>query len=140
MQRNCSMAPGQLARVYAGLCMVSLLLALMFALQGAWWVLVFSALELSAVGTAFLYYARHASDRETLMLLDDCLVVELVESERCRRFRFDIGSLQVDLPVARRGLIGLRAHALRLEVGRFVLLQRRRQVVHELRQAMERGR
>lgn len=52
LRRNCAMTPGQLMRAFLALCGVSLAIALGFAAQGAPVVLVFSLIELTAVGAA----------------------------------------------------------------------------------------
>jgi uncharacterized membrane protein len=140
LKRNCSISPRQLALFYASLCLVSLLLASIFTVQGAWFVLVFSVIEMSAVGAAFLYYARHANDREHIMLVDGCLVVELIESEISRQYRFDTRWLQVEPPGLGRGLIGLKTGGMQLEVGRFLTQFKRREFALELTHAIGSGR
>ena len=59
LRRNCSVTPRQLGGIYAGLCLVSLGIAIGFWWLGAKLVLGFAGLELLAVGAAFLAYARH---------------------------------------------------------------------------------
>jgi len=126
------MSPGQLARAYLALCAASLLVASYFAVQGAWLVLVFSALELTAVAVAFVYFGRHATDREHVALSDSGLLVELVQAERVRQFRMDPQRTRVALPALRHGLIGLESNGSRIEVGRFVSERKRREFAREL--------
>lgn len=136
LKRNCSISPRQMALFYASLCGVSLLLACFFTWHGAWYVLVFSMIEISAVGAAFLYYARHAADRERIILSGRCLVVEVIESEKSRQYRFDTISLRVDSPGPKNGLVALVSGARRIEVGRFLTQFKRRQFASELHQAL----
>ena len=136
LKRNCSISPRQMALFYASLCAVSLVLAGFFTLQGAWYVLVFSAIEIGAVGAAFLYYARHAADREHIVLNGRCLVVKVIESERSREYRFDVGGVRVDVPGAKNNLVSLVSGATRLEVGRFLTQFKRHQFALELRSAL----
>ena len=68
LKRNCSVTPAQLGWLYASLCAVSLGIALVFWFHGAVLILPFAWLELAAVGAAFLVYARHARDGETISL------------------------------------------------------------------------
>ena len=77
LKRNCSVTPAQLGWLYASLCVVSLGIGTAFWFQGAVMVLPFAWLELAAVGAAFLVYARHAGDGETISLRGSQLVVEL---------------------------------------------------------------
>ncbi|MDP9108862.1 MAG: DUF2244 domain-containing protein [Pseudomonadota bacterium] len=136
LRRNCSITPRQLAGFYASLCGVSLLLAGIFTWQGAWLVLVFAVLELCVVGFALLHYARHATDREHLALIDQCLHVALIESERCREYHFDTRRLRIEVRPERHGLISLSADGTHLEVGRFLTQFKRRQFAQELRRAL----
>src|SRR4051812_33579334 len=82
LKRNCSLAPRQLAFALTLLCLISLLVAISFALRGVWHVLAFSVLEICAVACAFFYYARHATDHEHIALIDGCLLIERVEAGR----------------------------------------------------------
>lgn len=136
LRRNCSLSPRQLGFAFAVPSVVSLLVAGTFALHGFWLVLGFSALEIMAVGTAFLLYARHASDRERIALDETCLLVELVESERVTQFRLDPRMTRVEPPGAGRPLVGLAAGVIRIEVGRFVTEAHRRLLACELRNAL----
>jgi uncharacterized membrane protein len=110
LNRNCSIMPRQLGHVYTALCTASLSIAVFFTLRGAWYVLGFAILEMSAVGFAFLLYACHATDREHIALVDDCLLVELIQAEQVRRYRLDPRRTCVEPPVSR---------GTRIEVGRF---------------------
>lgn len=139
LKRNCSISPRQLAMAFAVLCMLSLTVAIFFTLHGAWYVLWFSVVELSAVGWAFFRVARHATDREHIALIDECLVVELIQMEQTRQFKLDKRRIRVELPVSRGALIGLEANGTRVEVGRFLTEWRRREFAQELRCALASG-
>ncbi|WP_229217410.1 DUF2244 domain-containing protein [Massilia forsythiae] len=89
LQRNCSLAPRQVARAYAGLCCVSLAVAAGFLLNGVWLVLAFSLPELALVALALVLYARHATDHERVLLADGCLLVESVHAGERRQARLD---------------------------------------------------
>ncbi|MFL9926534.1 DUF2244 domain-containing protein [Herbaspirillum lusitanum] len=136
LKRNCSIAPRQLAQVYALLCAVSLTVALVFTLRGAWYILIFSVIELSAVGLAFLAYARHATDREYVAFGDDCLLVEVTRAGKASRFKLDLRGVRVDFPENRWKLIGLAGTDARVEVGRFLTEWKRRELALELRQEL----
>lgn len=49
LRRNCSITPRQLVLVYAALCFVSLAIAMIFAVRGAWVILGFALVEMSAL-------------------------------------------------------------------------------------------
>lgn len=132
LKRNCSIAPRQLARAFAILCAVSLTVALVFTVHGAWTILIFSVIELSAVGIAFLVYARHATDREYVAVLDDYLFVELTQAGKATRIKLDLRRARIEFPVARQALVGLESSGMRVEVGRFMSEWKRRDFAREL--------
>ena len=136
LKRNCSITPRQLAAVYGGLCSVSLTVAVLFTLRGAWYILGFAVLELAAVGLAFFHYGRHATDRERIVLNEDTLLIELIQAEQASPHRLNPRTAQVELPDADRGLIVVEAAGVRVEIGRFLTGWRRREFARELAQAI----
>ena len=132
LKKNCSISPRQLAQAYMALCAASFLVASYFVMQGAWVVMAFAALEMTAVAVAFLYFGRHATDRECISLSDAGLIVELVEAERTLQYRMDPCLTRVAMPEPSRRLIGLEANGDRVEVGRFLPERRRREFAQEL--------
>ena len=132
LKRNCSIAPHQLGQVFAILCAVSLTVAFVFTLRGAWYILGFSVLELSAVGFAFLIYARHATDREYIALVEDCLLVEFVQAGKTSRYRLDPQHVRIGPAGSRRKLVGLESSGIRVDVGRYLTEWKRREFALEL--------
>ncbi|KAF4000024.1 DUF2244 domain-containing protein [Glaciimonas immobilis] len=137
LKRNCAIAPRQLAHFYAGLCATSFLVAAVWTLRGAWFVMVFAVLEMLAVGIALLVYARHATDRERVIMQDDCLLVELIQAQDIRQYRLALRSIRIVGQSSRRHLIGLESDGVRVDVGRFLTEWRRREFVRELRLALQ---
>lgn len=135
-KRNCSMAPRQLGIFYLSLTCVSLAISAYFVAHGAWFVMVFAMIEMSAVGTAFLVYARHATDRERIILDGSWLTVEFIECERSKEYRLDARSTKVRVPATRRELIWLDAPSAKIEIGRYLTDFRRREFARELLFAM----
>ena len=119
------------------MCGTSFLVAAVCVLRGAWFVLLFAALEMLAVGMAFLVYARHATDREHIAMQDDCLLVELIQAQKVRQYRLALRSIQIRGKSSRRELICLEADGVRVEVGRFLTEWKRREFVRELRQELQ---
>lgn len=140
LRRNCAIAPRQLGFFYAILCATSLAVAIGFTLRGAWVVLLFAVLEMSAVAIAFLIYARHATDREHIAMLDDYLLVELIQAQEIRQFKLDLRSVRIAVQETNKGLIGIEALGTRIEVGQFLTEWKRREFVLELRQELQRNR
>ncbi len=132
-KKNCSITPRQLAKAYIALCVASFLVAGYFVVHGAWLVMVFSILEMAAVAAAFVYFGRHATDRELIALGDDGLVVQLVQAEQVSQYRMNPLRTRVELPEIRHGLIGLAADGDRVEVGRYLTEKKRREFANELK-------
>lgn len=130
-KRNCSISPQQLFQVYGLLCAVSLAISVYFIIRGTWVVLAFSVVEQLAVAYAFLYYARHARDREHIALDSSHLLVELVQAEKVRQFRLNRRYLTIRRMVRTR-LIGLEASGTCVEVGRFLTEGERSRFMREL--------
>ena len=136
LKRNCSIAPRQLLLAYGVLCGLSIAIASFFTLYGAWYVMGFSVLEMGAVGTAFLFFARHASDREYIALGQDCLLIELVQADQAVSFRLDPRTARIQIPAAHHRLITIEERGTRVEIGRFLTYFKRQQFAQELRSAL----
>src|SRR5438445_6164863 len=76
LKRNCSVTPRQMMGFYASLCAVSLVIAAGFWVQGATLVVPFTSIEVIALGIALALFARHAGDREDILLKGGRLTVE----------------------------------------------------------------
>ena len=138
LRRNCSVAPAQLAWVFAGLSALSLAVAAFFWFQGAVLVLPFAALELLALGAAFLATARHATDGERISLHQGRLVVEVESAGRIHRSEFVAGRVRVQ-PVSGHALVEVAGDGRSVRLGRFVRADLRPVLARELRQALREG-
>ena len=136
LKRNCSVTPVQLGWFYASLCAVSMAIATFFWFQGAVLILPFAWLELAAVGLAFLAYARHAGDGETISLRGRRLVVELETAGRRQRAEFNRDWVRVEPSVGDRSLIELSGQGRRVNVGRYVRPELRPALAQEIRRAL----
>lgn len=136
LKRNCSVSPTQLAWLYASICVVSLGIASLFWMQGAKLVLPFAWLELTAVGIAFLAYARHATDGEKISLQGPRLVVELENAGRLERAEFHREWVRIEPKTGDRSLIEVSGQGCSVEVGRYVRPELRSALARELRMAL----
>ena len=134
--RNCSVTPAQLGWLYLSLCLVSLGVAAFCWIQGAVLVLPFTWVELAAVGVAFLAYARHAADREHILLQGRRLVVELESAGRLERAEFNRDWVRVEPAADERSLIEVSGQGRTVNVGRFVRPELRTALAREIRQAL----
>ena len=139
LRRNCSVSPVQLGWVFGWLSLVSLAVGGFFWSMGATLVLPFTAVELVAVATAFLVYARHATDRESICLSDGRLVVEQELAGKTRRCEFSSYAVQIEPGVSRGGLIEVRGGGEAVQVGRFLRADLRPALANEIRRALRRG-
>jgi uncharacterized membrane protein len=136
--RNCSIAPRQLALVYAVLCAVSTAIATVFFVQGATLVLAFAGVEMLAVGCALLVFARHAADRETLTLVGRSLQVEQCIGSRVARTDFAADWLTVEPAAGQGSLVEISGRGQCVRVGRFLRPELRAAFARELRLALRR--
>ena len=139
LSRNCSITPRQLGGVYLALCAVSLLIGVLFFVQGAAFILAFAGFELLAVGLALLVYARHAADRETLTLVGCSLQVEQCFGSRVARTDFAADWLTVEPAAGQGSLVELSGRGQRVRVGRFLRPELRGAFARELRLALRRA-
>jgi uncharacterized membrane protein len=115
---------------------VSLLIGGVFWVQGATLVLPIAWLELTAVGVAFLVYARHASDGETIRLSDGQLVIEQENGGKLRRCAFRREWVRVEPGAADNSLIALSGQGRTVHIGRFVRPELRPVLAREIRMAL----
>ncbi len=135
-RRNCSVTPGQLAASFALIALVSLTMGAFCWFQGAVLVLPFASLELLAVGTAFLVYARHALDGERIWLEGSVLVVESENAGAVVRREFQRAWVRIEQVAHGQAMIEICCHGQRVPVGRFVRKELRQRVAAELRLAL----
>jgi uncharacterized membrane protein len=136
LKRNCSMAPGHLFGIFLVLCVVSLGIAGFFWFQGAKLVMPFAWLELVAVGVSFLVYARHAADHELIALSKGSLTVRNTSGNITETACFVPEWVSVEPVTGDESLIQLSGQGQKIEVGRFVRPELRRQLAKELRLAV----
>jgi uncharacterized membrane protein len=136
LQKNCSLAPAQLAWIYLSLSCVSLLIGTFFWLQGATLVLGFAGLEILVVGFAFLMYARHATDGEWISIEGARVVVECETAGKRERAEFDRQWVRIEPRTDDRSLIEVSGRGKSVEVGRFVRPEQRLMLAQEIRRAL----
>lgn len=111
-------------------------IAVAVSLHGAWYVFAFAILEMSAVGLAFAYYARHVTDCEWIVLTEHLLLVELTSAGIARQVQLSRAATRVDLIATGHRLIRLQAGESQIHIGRFLNEYRRRALARELDQAL----
>ncbi len=134
LKRNCALSPAQLGYWFGTLGALSVLLAAVFAMQGAWLVVPFTALELAALAAAFVMYGRHAGDYERILVMPDRILVERFRGGRLAIEEVGTGWARVEY----RGGRPIRLVSGRTEVaiGSFLPEESRERLARELRASL----
>ncbi len=136
LRRNCSVTPQQLSLLYASLCLVSLLIGVWFWSLGAKLVIGFAGIELLAVGWAFLAYARHAADGETVTLRGGRLIVEQERAGRREKMEFGCAQVRIESSQQPWALIEVCGSGRRVQLGRYTRPEWRPLLAGEIRRAL----
>jgi uncharacterized membrane protein len=136
-KRNCAISPSQLAGTFALLCCFSLAVAVFFWAWGVRWIMPFTAIELTAVGAAFVVYGRHATNGERIELRSQQLVIQQEHGGRVAQTVFDRQRVRVEQIPVRGGLIEIREGDRRVRCGHHMRPDLRQHVVQEIRLALK---
>jgi uncharacterized membrane protein len=139
MERNGSFAPRRMFAVYLSLCALVLAIGFAFWARGALFVLPFAGIELAAVGAALFVYARHAADRERLLLRAGRFSVEATVGGRTEAVDFAPAWVRVEPRRGDGSLVELSGEGRRIAVGRFIRPAQRRALADDLRAALRRS-
>jgi uncharacterized membrane protein len=96
-RRNDSLGARQRWLVFAALASLNVVPAMAFAVAGAWPVLLYSVLEISALGGAFYWMGRRAGNWERLTVAGDRVVVERETCGKRERREFNRYWLRVEV-------------------------------------------
>lgn len=119
-RRNCALSPAQLGCWFGSLALLSLLIAAFFALQGAWLVIPFTAIEILALGGAFYFWSLRATDYERIVVDPGSLQVEASRGERLSRIEQRPGWVRIEYSGGRRERIRIVTAESAIEVGGLV--------------------
>lgn len=133
MKRNCSVSPRQFVFFYVSLALVSIAIAVLLLIHGAWLVLPFTGIDLLVVGGAFVIYARHAVDYERIRLYPNRLVIEQMSADALTQFEFNPRWVRVEPGATPRDPVRLVSRGQAVAVGLHLPQYRRAQFARELR-------
>jgi uncharacterized membrane protein len=140
MRRNLSATPRMVLACFGALVAVALTIALGFWWLGATLVLPFAALEVLALGLALVWQARHAGDREHIVLAGDVLAAEHHCGRHVERARFNTAWVRVEPVTDDASLVEISGgQGLRIRVGRYLRPGLRQRLAAELRFALRQG-
>ncbi|MFB9290246.1 DUF2244 domain-containing protein [Pseudoduganella plicata] len=136
LKRNCSLTPRQTITCWAVLVAMSLGTGLFCTWHGAPLVLLFTALEITVVTAAFVFYSRHATDFDRIVLDEGRLTVDKMRGGTAQQYQLEALWLRVTPPARRRDPVRLAARDVTVEVGSYLLEPQRRLLARELREAL----
>jgi len=137
LRRNCSVTPRQFLLGMGGTAAIALLVSLYFALRGLWPVAVYGAAEIALIVCAWLSFARHVRDGETVMLLaDGRLIVDVQRGAATTRHVFNRAWARLVRMPGTPETLWLHYGSMRLRLARYVPPERRRRIETELRHTL----
>ena len=112
------------------------MIAVGFALAGAWLILPFAGLEMIALGWALYYISCHSSDYECIEICGGSITVETRDHKKVHKIEFQRYWVQVlVIPASSQGRCRVWVHASgkEVEVGRFVTDDERLAIARQLK-------
>lgn len=125
---NCSLSPAGTLCVFSAITFVTLAIAVIFALLGAWLVLPFAGLELVALWLCFCHVWRHVHDFERLVIDHDKVIVDKHELASDTHIELNSYWAQVVMEMLPDGecrRLSLRSHGREIEFGKLLNSQER---------------
>ena len=133
MRRNCALTPGQLLKFYIALICLSLTVATGFLLAGVKMILIFTAIELTAVTIGFLIYCRHALDFEEIEISGTRLLVRKFIAYKETVIEFNTRWAKISSPEEHEKVFFIEQTGQRVALGQFLRPEQFRALIAELR-------
>ena len=133
MRRNCALTPGQLLKFYIALVCLSLTVATGFLLAGVKIILIFTAIELTAVTIGFLIYCRHALDFEEIEISGTRLLVRKFIAYKETVIEFNTHWARLSEPGEHEKVFFIEQTGQKVEIGQFLRREQFRHLISELR-------
>ncbi len=137
---NCSLSWRDAVRFYLGMVLVSLGIAIVFALKGAWLILPFAGLEMLALGAALYVAARRANDWQEISIDGDRVHVRARDAGQEQRRSFQRAWVQVIHEAApikgHPSRLCIRSHGHSVELGRCLTEDEKRYLAEQLNLAV----
>lgn len=120
LKRNISITPAQMAAIFIGLGLLTLLIGIAFYNLGASYILPFSLVEIAALSIAFVYNAIHANDYEKLVLTNSEVQIERKIGFQVTQIHLMRSLTRVERSKLKNELIELRQGQQSADFGRFI--------------------
>ncbi|MBU3575226.1 DUF2244 domain-containing protein [Polynucleobacter sp. UK-Mo-2m-Kol15] len=137
MRRNCALTPGQLLKFYIALICLSLTVATGFLLAGVKMILIFTAIELTAVTIGFLIYCRHALDFEEIEISGTRLLVRKFIAYKETVIEFNTRWAKVSQPEEYEKVFFIEQGGQRVALGQFLGREKFKSLIAELRSYLD---
>ncbi|MFL6581216.1 MAG: DUF2244 domain-containing protein [Burkholderiales bacterium] len=138
-RRNNSFPSSANFAVFGSIAAIMLVIALGFAMAGAWPIFLFSGLELGLVYLAIRHTGQHALDYESISVHDDKLVVVIKSKDTQRCVEFNPYWVQVVGGAShgiRDGALILRSHGKEVTFGTHLTGEQRVELAHLLKRQL----
>ncbi len=136
LRRNCMLTPLQLGWLMATAGLLSLGVAIVWAVLGVWWILPFAMIEAVGLGIAFVVYGRHAADMDRVVVGKTKVLIEVVDGAKREQAECLANQVRVIYSKRKKSLIQLRMGAKNWPVGRFVPDSQRESLAKEFAKAL----
>lgn len=133
MRRNCALTPNQLLKFYLALVCLSVTVAVGFLLVGVKMILIFTAIELTAVTIGFLVYCRHALDFEEIEIQGTRLIVRKFIAYKETAVEFNTRWVRLSQPQEHAKVFFIEQTGQSVALGQFIRREQFRGLIAELR-------
>lgn len=133
MRRNCALTPKQLLKFYLGLVFLSATVATGFLLVGVKMILIFTAIEITAVTVGFLVYCRHALDFEEIEIQGTRLIVRKFIAYKETAVEFNTRWVRFSQPKENSKVFFIEQTGQSVELGQFIRREQFKGLIAELR-------
>ena len=133
MRRNCALTPSQLLKFYIALVCLSFTVATGFLLAGVKIILIFTAIELTAVTAGFLIYCRHALDYEEIEICGTRLLVRKFIAYKESVTEFNTRWVKLSHLEEHQKVFFVEQTGQRVEVGQFLRREQFKSLIAELK-------
>jgi uncharacterized membrane protein len=132
MRRNCALTPNQLLKFYLALVCLSVSVATGFLFAGVKIILIFTAIELTAVTIGFLVYCRHALDFEEIEISGTRLVVRKFIAYKETVMKFNTRWARLSQPNEYEKVFFIAQNGRRVEIGQFLRREQLKNLIAEI--------
>lgn len=140
LQPNCGVYWRTTVWVFVGIAVVSLSIAIMFAIAGFWPILPFAGLELTALGVALYVSAVRGNYREEIRVDSSAVEITKGQKEPEKTWKFDLAWSEVSLEASFHrwypSRLEIRSQGKAVELGAFLTEEERLSLADELQRCI----